>query len=50
MNETMRRYSVLGVVVLTIIVVDQVTKAFIDSSMYLHESISIIPGWRGWFK
>jgi len=44
-NAAMRRYGVLGVVVLTIIVVDQVTKAFIDGSMYLHESISIIPGY-----
>jgi signal peptidase II len=44
-NAAMRRYGVLGVVVLTIIVVDQVTKAFIDGSMYLHQSISIIPGY-----
>ena len=44
-SNTIRRYGVLGVVVLTIIVVDQVTKAYIDGSMYLHESISIIPGY-----
>jgi signal peptidase II len=44
-SNTIRRYGVLGVVVLTIIMVDQVTKAYIDGSMYLHESISIIPGY-----
>ena len=41
----MRRYVVLGFVVLAIIVVDQITKAYIDGSMYLHESIPIIPGY-----
>jgi len=45
MNNTIRRYGVLGFVVLTIIVVDQMTKSYIDASMYLHESISIIPGY-----
>ena len=45
MSSMIRRYVVLGVVVLTIIVVDQMTKAYIDGSMYLHESISIIPGY-----
>ncbi len=40
-----RRYVVLGFVVLAIIVVDQITKIYIDSSMYLHQSISIIPGY-----
>ena len=45
MSETFRRYSILSCVVLTIIVVDQVTKAYIDSSMHLHQSISIIPGY-----
>jgi len=44
-SSMIRRYVVLGVVVLTIIVVDQMTKAYIDGSMYLHESISIIPGY-----
>jgi signal peptidase II len=44
-SNTIRRYGVLGAVVLTIIVVDQVTKAYIDGSMYLHQSISIIPGY-----
>ena len=44
-SHTIRRYGILGLVVLTIIVVDQVTKAYIDGSMYLHESISIIPGY-----
>ncbi len=41
----MRRYMVLGFVVLTIVVVDQITKDYIDGSMYLHQSISIIPGY-----
>ncbi|MDH5429316.1 MAG: signal peptidase II [Nitrospirota bacterium] len=45
MNETIRRYGVLGFVVLVIIVVDQVTKAYIDGSMHLHESIPIIQGY-----
>ncbi len=45
MSHTIRRYGILGLVVLTIIVVDQVTKAYIDASMYLHESIPIIPGY-----
>jgi len=44
-NETIRRYGVLGFVVLVIIVVDQVTKAYIDGSMHLHESIPIIQGY-----
>lgn len=45
MNSIIRRYVVLGVVVLTIIVVDQITKTYIDATMYLHESIPIIPGY-----
>ena len=45
MSSMMRRYVVLGFVVLAIIVVDQITKAYIDGSMYLHESIPIIPGY-----
>ena len=45
MNDTTRRYGVLGFVVLAIIVVDQMTKAYIDGSMHLHQSISIIPGY-----
>ena len=45
MNNTKQRYGVLGGVVLAIIVLDQVTKAYIDASMYLHESIPIIPGY-----
>ena len=45
MSNTIRRYGMLGAVVLTIIVVDQITKAYIDGSMYLHQSISIIPGY-----
>lgn len=45
MNNMIRRYAVLGVVVLSIIVVDQMTKAYIDASMYLHESIPVIPGY-----
>lgn len=45
MSSMIRRYLVLGVVVMTIIVIDQITKAYIDGSMYLHESISIIPGY-----
>ena len=44
-SNKIRRYGVLGVVVLTIIVIDQITKAYIDGSMYLHQSISIIPGY-----
>ena len=45
MSTTARRYGVLAFVVLSIIVVDQITKAYIDGSMYLHQSISIIPGY-----
>ncbi len=45
MNNTKQRYGVLGGVVLAIIVLDQVSKAYIDASMYLHESIPIIPGY-----
>jgi len=44
-SSMFHRYVVLGFVVLTIVVVDQMTKAYIDGSMYLHESIPIIPGY-----
>jgi len=44
-SSMIRRYVVLGIVVLAIVVVDQITKAYIDGSMYLHESIPIIPGY-----
>ena len=38
-----QRFTVLTVVSLAIIVLDQVTKSYIASTMYLHQSIPIIP-------
>ena len=45
MNSMVGRYGVLAFVVLTIVVVDQITKIYIDGSMQLHQSISVIPGY-----
>ena len=38
-----RRFSLLAIVSLTIVALDQVTKAYIAEHMYLHQSIPIIP-------
>ena len=40
-----RRFTILLGVSLTIIVLDQLTKTYIDLSMHLHQSIPIIPGY-----
>ena len=40
-----RRFSLLAIVSLIIVALDQATKAYIDQSMYLHQSIPIIPGY-----
>lgn len=44
MNKNIPRFMLLSFVVLTIVVLDQISKAYISGSMYLNESISIIPG------
>ena len=44
MTALPRRYSLLAVVSLAIVALDQATKAYIMLTMYLHESIPIIPG------
>ncbi|WP_454063496.1 signal peptidase II [Candidatus Nitrospira salsa] len=38
-----KRFSILAIVSVIIIVVDQVTKSYIATTMYLHQSITIIP-------
>jgi len=38
-----KRFSILAIVSVIIIVVDQVTKSYIATTMYLHQSIIIIP-------
>ncbi len=38
-----KRFTILAVVSLTIIALDQVTKSYVVSKMYLHQSIPIIP-------
>jgi signal peptidase II len=40
-----RRFVWLGLVVLSIVGLDQISKAYIANSMYLHESIPVIPGY-----
>ena len=45
MNQVPRRYLILSFVTLAIVVLDQVTKAYIDQTMRLHETIPIIPGY-----
>ncbi len=45
MTGKVRRFILLGLVILAIVSVDQVTKVYIDTTMTLHESIPIIPGY-----
>lgn len=45
MNGGLHRFVLLGLVVASIVSLDQVTKFYIASSMSLHESIPIIPGY-----
>ena len=40
-----RRFTILAVVSITIVVFDQLTKTYIANTMRLHESIPIIPGY-----
>ncbi|MDR4487711.1 MAG: signal peptidase II [Nitrospirales bacterium] len=44
MNSRAHRFVLLGIVVCTIVSLDQITKAYIANSMMLHESLAIIPG------
>ena len=45
MSKGIRRFVLLSFVVIFIVSLDQITKAYITNSMFLHESISIIPGY-----
>jgi len=40
-----RRMTILTVVTITIVALDQLTKSYIAQSMHLHQSIPIIPGY-----
>ena len=44
MNPQVHRFVLLGLVALSIVSVDQITKAYIANNMRLHETISVIPG------
>ena len=45
MTQRRRPLTILTVVSITIVVIDQLTKAYIVQTMQLHESIPIIPGY-----
>ena len=45
MRSVRRRMTILTVVTITIVALDQLTKSYIAQSMYLHQSIPIIPGY-----
>jgi signal peptidase II len=44
MNSLQNRYRTLAVVVTVIVALDRLTKVWIQSTMRLHESITILPG------
>ncbi len=44
-SKGFHRFALLSLVVAAIVSLDQITKAYIASSMYLHESIPVIPGY-----
>ncbi len=45
MTSRFQRFGILGLVVTCIVALDQITKSYISSTMFLHESIPIIPGY-----
>jgi len=45
MTSVRRPYALLVTISVTIVALDQLTKAFIDHSMRLHQTIPIIPGY-----
>ena len=45
MSKGFHRFALLSLVVAAIVSLDQITKAYIANSMYLHESIPVIPGY-----
>ncbi len=45
MTGKVRRFVLLGMVILVIVGLDQITKVYIANTMMLHESIPIIPGY-----
>jgi signal peptidase II len=44
-SKGLHRFVLLSLVVTSIVSLDQITKTYIANSMYLHQSISIIPGY-----
>ena len=44
-NKGLHRFVLLSLIVTSIVSLDQITKSYIAGSMYLHESIPILPGY-----